>query len=193
MDASQITKLREKQQTKYINHNKSVDSSTMIWRNQIQSSKYIKGITTCTGLRQTSIPTEPVCLNGDGTCSFGGGGKEMSLATGSSQKYPSVFRGALGSASETYSSDKILLQNAGHHYCTDLITSQNVYTILPRCDCTNMNEPVLNTVSTVNWANHYLPSFDTYYSLKNPCFPRIDQNQKHYVQKYCVSTICNPN
>lgn len=193
MDASQITKLREKQQTKYINHNKSVDSSTMIWRNQIQSSKYIKGITTCTGLQQTSIPTEPVCLNGDGTCSFGGGGKEMSLATGSSQKYPSVFRGALGSASETYSSDKILLQNAGHHYCTDLITSQNVYTILPRCDCTNMNEPVLNTVSTVNWANHYLPSFDTYYSLKNPCFPRIDQNQKHYVQKYCVSTICNPN
>jgi hypothetical protein len=188
MDASQITKLREKQQTNYINRNKSVDSSTMIWRNQIQSSKYIKGVTTCTGLQQTSIPTEPVCPNGDGTFSFGGG-KQMSLATGSSQKYLSVFAGASGSASETYSSDKILLQKAGRNYCAG--TTQDLYTILPRCDCTNTNEPVLNNVSTVNnKTNQYLPSFDTYYSLKNPCFPSIDKNQKHYVQKCCASTIC---
>ena len=194
MDASQITKLREKQQTQYINRNKSVDSSTMIWRNQIQSSKYIKGTPTCTGLQQTSIPTEPVCPNGNGTFSFGGGGKEMSLATGSSQKYPSVFRGASGSASETYSSDKILLQNAGRQYCAELITGQDLYTILPSCDCTNTNEPVSNNVSTVNnKSNQYLPTFDTYYNLKNPCFPSIDKNQKHYVQKCCVSTICNPN
>jgi len=190
MDASQITKLREKQQTNYINRNKSVDSSTMIWRNQIQSSKYIKGVTTCTGLQQTSIPTEPVCPNGDGTFSFGG--KQMSLATGSSQKYLSVFAGASGSASETYSSDKILLQKAGNTYCAG--TTQDLYTILPACDCTNTNEPVLNNVSTVNnKTNQYLPSFDTYYSLKNPCFPSIDKNQKHYVQKCCASTICNQN
>jgi len=190
MDASQITKLREKQQTQYINRNKSVDSSTMIWRNQIQSSKYIKGTATCTGLQQTSIPTEPVCPNGDGTFSFGGGGKQMSLATGSSQKYPSVLRGASGSASETYSSDKILLQKAGNTYCAQSTTPQDVYTVLPVCDCTNTNESgsIVN-----NKSNQYLPTFDTYYSLKNHCFPSIDQNQKHYVQKCCVSTICNPN
>jgi len=192
MDASQITKLREKQQTQYINRNKSVDSSTMIWRNQIQSSKYIKGIATCTGLQQTSIPTEPVCSNGNGTFYFGGG-KEMSLATGSLQKYPSVFRGASGSASETYSSDKILLQKAGNTYCAGT-TSQDLYTVLPACDCKNTNEPVFNNISTINnKSNQYLPTFDTYYNLKNPCFPSIDQNQKHYVQKCCVSTICNPN
>jgi hypothetical protein len=192
MDASQITKLREKQQVQYINRNNSVDSSTMIWRNQIQSSKYIKGTTTCTGLQQTSIPTEPVCSNGNGTFSFGGG-KEMSLATGSLQKYPSVFRGASGSASETYSSDKILLQKAGNAYCAGT-TAQALYTVLPVCDCTNTNEPVFNNVSTVNnKTNQYLPSFDTYYNLKNPCFPSIDQNKKHYVQKCCVSTICNRN
>ena len=185
MDASQITKLREKQQIQYINRNNSVDSSTMIWRNQIQSSKYIKGITTCTGLQQTSIPTEPVCPNGDGTFSFGGG-KEMSLATGSSQKYPSVFRGASGSASEIYSSDKILLQKAGNTYCAGT-TGQDVYTILPVCDCTNTN---VSATIVNNMSNQYLPSFDTYYNLKNPCFPSIDTNQKHYVQKCCVSTIC---
>jgi len=189
MDASQITKLRQQQQTQYINRNKPVDSSTMIWRNQIQSSKYIKGIPTCTGIVQTSVPTEAVCPNGDGTFSFGGGGKQMSLATGSSQKFPSVYRGASGSASETYSSDKILLQAAGRHYCTELISEQDPYIIVPPCNPINTNEPVLNGTATVNnMSNPYLPAFDTYYKLKNPCFPSIDQNQKHSVVP-CCSTI----
>lgn len=189
MDASQITKLRQQQQTIYINRSNPVDSSTMIWRNQIQSSKYIKGLPTCTGIVQTSVPTEPVCPNGDGTFSFGGGGKQMSLATGSSQKFPSVYRGASGSASETYSSDKILLQTAGRNYCAGLISEQDPYMILPTCYKINTNEPVANSLSTVNnMSNPYLPAFDTYYKLKNPCFPSIDQNQKHSVVP-CCSTI----
>jgi len=188
MDASQITKLREKQQTQYINRSKPVDSSTMIWMNQIQSSKYIKGVATCTGLQQTSIPTEPVCPNGDGTFSFGGNGKQMSLATGSSQKFPSVYRGASGSASETYSSDKILLQSAGRHYCAELISDQDQYTILPSCYTTATNGPTTSNPQSVNdMTNPYLPAFDTYYASKNKCFPVIDQNKKHYVKPNCTS------
>jgi len=186
MDASQITKLRQKQQTQYIDRSKAVDASTMIWRNQIQSSKYIKGVATCTGLQQTSIPTEPVCPNGDGTFSFGGGGKQMSLVTGSSQKFPSVFRGASGSASETYSSDKILLQAAGRQYCAELISEKEQYTIVPPCEC-NVNGPTTTnpTPSVNDNSNPYLPQFDTYYALKNKCFPSIDQNLKHVVQPPC--------
>jgi len=182
MDASQITKLRQKQQTQYIDRNKPVDSSTMIWRNQIQSSKYIKGVATCTGLKQTNVPTEAVCSNGDGTFSFGGSGKQMSIAMGSTQKYASVYRGAAGSASETYSSDKILLQKAGQHYCAELISEPQQYVVLPQCFTTNTNGPEIVNDMT----NPYLPQFDTYYELKNKCFPSIDQNQKHRVEPCCT-------
>ena len=188
MDASQITKLRQKQLTQYVDRSKPVDSSTMIWRNQIQSSKYIKGLPTCLNPPQTSVPTEPVCSNGNGTFSFGNG-KQMTLATGSTQMYPSVFRGAAGSASETYSSDKIMLQKAGRNYCTELITDQSPYLIVSSCYSTNTNGPMNTTIPTNNMSNPYLPAFDTYYKLKNPCFPAIDQNQKHYVSSCCSASI----
>ena len=182
MDASQITKMREKQQTNYINRSKCQDASTLIWQNQIQSSKYIKGVATCTGDQQTSIPTEPVCPNGNGTFSFGGG-KGMTLATGSSQMYPSVYRGAKGSASETYSSDQILLQAAGRQYCAG---SSQPYTVLPTCFCGTNGPSSTNPTPSINdMSNPYLPTFDTYYNLKNKCFPSIDQNQKHSVAPCC--------
>lgn len=191
MDASKITELRQKQNTVYLHRSNTVDSSTMTWRNQIQSSKYIKGVATCTGLQNTDVPTEAVCPNGDGTFSFGGGGKQMTLTTGSSQQYPSVYRGAAGSASAVYSSDKILLQKAGRAYCAELITDQDAYTILPNCVTVNTNGP---TPSNPNPAvnnqdtNPYLPPFDTYHQFKTPPAPMIDQNQKHYVQ-YCNGCV----
>lgn len=195
MDASKITELRQKQNTVYLHRSNTVDSSTMTWRNQIQSSKYIKGVATCTGLQNTDVPTEAVCPNGDGTFSFGGGGKQMTLATGSSQQYPSVYRGAAGSASAVYSSDKILLQKAGRAYCAELITDQDAYTILPTSSViVNTNGP---TPSNPNPAvnnqdtNPYLPPFDTYRQFKNAPAPVIDQNQKHYVQ-YCDGCATEP-
>ena len=195
MDASKITELRQKQNTVYLHRSNTVDSSTMTWRNQIQSSKYIKGVATCTGLQNTDVPTEAVCPNGDGTFSFGGGGKQMTLATGSSQQYPSVYRGAAGSASAVYSSDKILLQKAGRAYCAELITDQDAYTILPTSSViVNTNGPTSdNPNPAVNNqdTNPYLPPFDTYHHLKNPPAPVIDQNQKHYVQ-YCDGCVIEP-
>jgi len=164
----------------------------MTWRNQIQSSKYIKGVATCTGLQNWDVPTEAICPNGDGTFSFGGGGKQMTLATGSSQQYPSVYRGAAGSASAVYSSDKILLQKAGRQYCAELITDQDMYTILPtKSVSVNTNGPTSDNPSpSVNNqdTNPYLPPFDTYYKFKTPPAPVIDQNQKHYVQ-YCNGCV----
>jgi hypothetical protein len=196
MDASQITKLRQKQNTVVLNRSQTVDSSTMIWRNQIQSSKYIKGVATCTGLRETDVPTEAICPNGNGTFSFGGGGKQMTLATGSTQQYPSVYRGASGSASQTYSSDKILLQKAGRAYCAELITDQDPYTILPKCYASNTNGPsAANPNPAVNNqdSNPYLPPFDTHYQFKNKLIshPIPDQNQKHFVKK-CGDCVIEP-
>jgi hypothetical protein len=196
MDASQITKLRQKQNTVVLNRSQTVDSSTMIWRNQIQSSKYIKGVATCTGLRETDVPTEAICPNGNGTFSFGGGGKQMTLATGSTQQYPSVYRGASGSASQTYSSDKILLQKAGRAYCAELISDQDPYTILPSCYSSNTNGPsAANPNPAINNqdSNPYLPPFDTHYQFKNKLIthPIPDQNQKHIVKK-CGDCVMQP-
>ena len=194
MDASKITELLQKQNTRYINRSNTVDASTMTWMNQIQSSKYIKGVATCTGLQNTDVPTQAVCPNGDGTFSFGGGGKGTTLATGSSQHVLSVYSGAAGSASEVYSSDKILLQKAGQNYCAELITQQDPYTILPTCFATSTNGPTSdNPNPTVNNqdTNPYLPPFDTYYKFKNPQSSALDQNQKHYVQ-YCNGCVIEP-
>jgi hypothetical protein len=193
MDASKITELRQKQNTVYIKRANTVDSSTMTWMNQIQSSKYIKGVATCTGLQNTNVPTEAVCANGDGSCSYGGRGKQTTLATGSTRQYRSVLSGAAGSASEVYSSDKILLQKAGRQYCAERITEQDAYTVLPTCYNVNTNGPTSDnpTPSINNQVNPYLPAFDTYYQFKNKSGSTIDKNAKHFV-KSCNGCVIEP-
>ena len=217
MDSSSITRLLQKQNTRYINRAQTVDSSTLTWKNQIQSSKYIKGVATCDGEKNTNVPTQPVCSNGDGTCNYGGQGKQVSIMTGSSQKYPSVYSGASGSASQIYSSDAILLQKAGMNSCGVAGLSpapENSYVVLPACYCANTNGPTLscsdtpcvsgnsdltgnpNDVPINNQSNPYLPPFDTYYRFKNPIAqctaPIPDQNQKHFV-KQCHTRFPNAN
>jgi hypothetical protein len=208
MDASKITQLLQKQHTRYINRSQTVDSSTQIWRNQIQSSKYIKGVATCTGLKNTDVPTQAQCPGPNGQRSYGGSGKQMTLSTGSPQQYPSVFAGAAGSAAEVYSSERIMLQKAGQNLCAGMIPPQDAYTVLPPCDCTNTNGPALtnpdvpgnasltgnpNNLAINNQSNPYLPPFDTYYRFKNPCSTsRPDANAQHFV-KECHSRFPNAN
>lgn len=197
MDASQITKLLQKQNTRYIKRNQSVDSSTMIWRNQIQSSKYVKGVATCTGLINTNVPTQLPCMNEEvglnrqSVCTFGGQGKDTTLSTGSTKRYPNVYAGASGSASQVYSSEHILLQKAGRNYCAELITEQEPYAVLPHCFTVNTNGPTSDNPTPAvnnNNTNPYLPPFDTYYKFKNPLAQNTeripDQNSKHFVMKY---------
>jgi hypothetical protein len=217
MDASQITKLLQKQNTRYINRCQTVDSSTLIWKNQIQSSKYIKGVKTCDNQQNTNVPTNPCCadqvsLNGvlqnTGTYSFGGSGRTTALQNGSPQHYLNVLSGASGSASQVYSSESILLQKAGKESCgvsgTNPATA-NSYVVLPECFCVNTNGPTNSTSSELsninplpvnNQSNPYLPAFDTYYAMKNPSalcnYPVQDQNQKHFV-KECHTRFPNAN
>ena len=77
MDASQITKLLQSQNTRYINRSQTVDSSTLTWKNKIQSSKFIEGTPTCTSTAVCNIPTNPCCSdsNQPGIYSFGGAGR----------------------------------------------------------------------------------------------------------------------
>ena len=126
MEASQITKLLQIQNTKYINRCQTVDSSTLIWKNMIESSKYIKGVPTCNGQQNCNVPTNPCCsdtvlINGQlqntGINSFGGSGRTTSLQTGSPQKFLNVLSGAAGSASQVYSSEIVTLQKAGKESC----------------------------------------------------------------------------
>lgn len=175
MDASQITKLLQKQKTRIIHRPQTVDSSTLTWKQQIQSSTYVNGLHTTSA--------SACCSDSNGQREYGGQGKQTTLITGSSQHYPNVFSSAKGSASEVYSSECLLLQKAGKHACA----SQNdmgfgpIPIVLPACYCSDTNVPTDQT-QTNPQSNPYLPSFDTYYHLKNKCAPVIDQNLKHFVQ-----------
>ena len=231
MDASQITKLLQIQNTRYINRNKPVDSSTLIWKTQIQSSKYIKSVKTCEGEQNWNVPTNSCCANQQPvtggvqntvTYSFGGSGRTTSLQTGSSQQFLSVLSGASGSAAEVYSSERILLQQAGKESCgvtspTEPNYPTNSFVILPPCYCVDTNGPTGDSSSILsnpsvpgnstltgnpnnlpvnNQTNPYLPPFDTYYRFKNPSAlntgPVQDQNQKHFV-KECHTRFPNAN
>lgn len=211
MDASQITKLLQKQNTRYINRCQTVDSSTLIWKNQIQSSKYIKGVKTCEGEQNTSNPANPACSDGQGICSFGGAGRTSAIQTGSPQQFLNVLSGAAGSGSQVYSSESITLQQAGKQSCGVPGTNpapENSYVVLPACYCVNTNGPTNsdaaqlsnpsvpgnatitgnpNNLPVNNQSNPYLPPFDTYYRFKNPAaqcgYPIQDQNQKYFVTK----------
>ena len=172
MDASKITELLQKKNTRYINRCQTVDSSTLIWKNQIQSSKYIKGVKTCEGEQNCNVPTNPACpdsvaitpgssqLVRTGINAFGGAGRTTAIQTGSPQQFLSVLSGASGSASEVYSSERILLQKAGKESCgvpglTPITTTttdscgnstttvtDNTYITLPACYCENTNGPM---------------------------------------------------
>jgi len=186
MDASKITQLLQKQNTRYINRNQAVDSSTLIWQNQIQSSKYIKGVKTCEGNQNWNIPTN-TCSDGNNNCAFGGSGRTTSIQTGSTKQYLNVLSGASGSASQIYSSETIILQKAGREACGVSTTICPSYIILPQESCINTNGPLNNgsEVPVNNQSNEYLPAFDTYYQMKHPqcSHPIQDQNQKHFVNE----------
>jgi hypothetical protein len=158
MDASQITKLLQKQNTTYINNNRSIDSSTLIWQNQIKSSKVINNTPTSRQSKTTTISMD------------------------SSKRIPDVLGPSKGSATQVYSSDNILLQKASEQFCGS-VKGPNTVTI-PQCYCVNTNGPTNdnpNPPVNNNTTNPFLPPFDTYYLMKNKQQgPLIF---KHYVRK----------
>jgi hypothetical protein len=136
-----------------------------------------------------NLPLNATNADSNGIASYGGQGKQMSIATGSTQRYPSVFSGAAGSASRIYSSDSITMQRAGQNSCAVPMNTSNPDTsfiTLPQCYYKDTNLPSDN-----NQVNPYLPAFDTHYSSKNKCFPNKDENQKHSLQ-ICGKCISIP-
>jgi hypothetical protein len=204
MDASQITKLLQIQNTRYINRNQTVDSSTLTWKNQIQSSKYIKSVPTCNGEQNLNVPTNPSCpdqvvVNGQvqntGINSFGGSGRTTAIQTGSPQQFLNVLAGASGSAAQVYSSESITLQRAGKESCGVTSSTQpdypnNSYVVLPGGSpsgsnaqlqnpscvylCNNTNGPVNGVAPPVN-------------NNQNPYLPQFDT---YYAMKN-PSAQCN--
>jgi len=141
MDASQITKLRQKQQIRYVNPSQTIDSSTLTWKNHIQSSTHLS----------STVPTS---------------GKTTSLMFGSTQRFPDVLGGSSGSGGQFFSSDAITLQKAGKMSCSVPFIPVITY---PACHC-NQNGPSSNqSVPVNNQSNPYLPPFDTYYQSKHKC------------------------
>ena len=182
MDASKITELLQKQNTRYSNRCQTIDSSTLIWKNQIQSSTYIKGVKTCEGEQNWNVPTNPECpsnlIISNGIGSVG--------CVGRTHKIVTVYSGAEGSASRVYSSDIIMLQKAGKQSCSipNPSNPSNSYIVLPGGNpltsnaelqvpsssyiCNNTNGPVNGSIPPINNnLNMYLPEFDTYYAMKH--------------------------
>ena len=179
MDASKITQLLQKQNTRYINRAQTVDSSTLTWKNQIQSSTYIKGVPTCLGVTNTNNPAQPCASPGcnpvNGINAYGGQGKQTNLMTGSSQQYPNVLSGASGSAAQVYSSDIIFMQAAGRNSCSVPGLSpapQSSFIILPSCYCANTNGPT----------NFYYNSSDP--SSINMNNPTVSSNSTSTINTY---------
>jgi hypothetical protein len=174
MEASQITKLLQKQSNRHIQRPQTVDSSTLTWKQQLQSSTHVHGLHT--------TQSAPSCCETSGQRYYGGQGKQTTLITGSTQQYPNVLASASGSASEVYSADRLLLQKAGKHACaiqTELTGSIE----LPPCFCQNTNVPDPTSAQINPQTNPYLPAFDTYYRFKNQLHSQAipDANLKHHV------------
>lgn len=179
MEASQITKLLQKQSNRHVHRPQTVDSSTLIWKQQLQSSTHVHGL---------HLPSPMSCCSDqNGQRNYGGQGKQTTLVTGSTQQFPNVFSSAKGSASEIYSSDRLLLQQAGKHACA-IQQDQNASCSLtssidlPECYCSKTNLPT-DTTQINPQNNPHLPAFDTYYHFKRTCDPVIDQNKKHFIHQ----------
>ena len=199
MDASKITQLLQKQNTRYINRSTTVDSSTLIWQNQIKSSKIVEKTPTCIDETDSefqnacaNFPTQSCCSTGNGIVNYGGQGKNATIMTGSPQLYPNPYQGSKGSGAFVYSSDVIMLQKAGKQSCVKGPNAQ--YTVLPACFCTNTNGPSSSQEEVPvnnNITNPYLPQFDTFLDMKTPkCLPCVEP--PHFVRK-CGKCTLEPN
>ena len=204
MDASQITKLLQIQNTRYINRNQTVDSSTLIWKNQIQSSKYIKGVPTCNGQQNPNVPTNPCCpdqvlvngqLQNTGINSFGGSGRTTSIQSGSPQQFLNVLSGASGSASQIYSSENITLQRAGKESCGVTSSTQpnypdNSYVVLPGGDPAGSNAQLQNPSCSYLCTNTNGPVDGSSVPVNNNLNPYLPQFDTYYAMKN-PSAQCN--
>ena len=170
MDASMITRMRQKQSNIFINRAQTVDSSTLTWNNMIQASKYVAtqapvtnmaGCTTCGGMSQISTGTAGV-----GPEAFLIPGQKT-LTLSPPPVRPSPLFNNKGSGSFVYSSECITLSRAGYATCGVATVNQQQYITLPKCFCStdifyqdgNTSQLIVPPGADVSgsWLNPYLP------------------------------------
>jgi hypothetical protein len=173
MDASKITELRQQQANRYINRAQVVDSSTLTWKKQIESSKYVA--------TQAPVNDEPGCVgcgpNALVSTSTQGVGPNAFYINGTNTiyvppalLYPNPMYSAKGSAGSYVSCDQIAYQLAGKNSCGVAPLSAGLVQTLPSCFCgdadiyyqpnnqggSNLIVPP-NVDPSNNWLNPYLP------------------------------------
>jgi len=185
MDASKITELRQKQANKFINRAQTVDASTLTWKRQIESSKYVAtqapvlngaGCQTCGPNSTVSTSTQGVGPNAfyiDGT---------NTLYVVPPLNYPNPMFSAKGSAGSYVSCEQIAYMRAGQNSCgvAPLSVGTLVQT-LPSCFCGDgdiyyqpNNQGGSNLIvppgadPSGNWLNPYLPNPKPYIGLTEP-------------------------
>jgi hypothetical protein len=185
MDASKITELRQKQANKYINRAQTVDASTLTWKRQIESSKYVAtqapvlngaGCQTCGPNSTVSTSTQGVGPNAfyiDGT---------NTIYVVPPLNYPNPMFSAKGSAGSYVSCEQIAYMRAGQNSCgVAPLSFGNLVQTLPSCFCgdgdiyyqpnnqggSNLIVPSGADVCG-NWLNPYLPIPQPYIGLTQP-------------------------
>ena len=184
MDASKITELRQKQANNYISRAKVVDSSTLTWQRQIESSKYIAPQLRTGG--PSMLPGGIQCGQGAlttiGTAGVGPGAVLLDNGTyyvPPATLYPNPLRGAKGSAGSYTSCEQIAYQLAGQNSCgvTPVWAEDLIITLpqgqFPDSDIfypgggSNIDAPPGTDISG-NWLNPYLPLPQPYSQYTTP-------------------------
>jgi hypothetical protein len=167
MDASKITELRQKQANTFITRAQVVDSSTLTWQRQIQSSRY---------LPQTSsdnVEQLTTAGSGLGGCKTCGSFATTTTAMDTQIRRPNPYFSSKGSGGQIISCDTITYKVAGDQSCG--AQPQTPYTQLPRCFCNNLNDWIdpltgqqTNPDASQNRINPYLPLPQPYIQLTQP-------------------------
>lgn len=166
MDASKITELRQKQITNYIHTTKPVDAGVLTWYKQTCSSRFMADTVKRNPDNIANLCMSPTNYNQVIGCTNCSAESNITMQTNGigQQNYmrPNPTLGS-GSATNVYSSDKVLYYHAGNANLS-FNPSSNAYISVPSCYCSNTNISSFNEGTGIfvpppenNGFNPYLP------------------------------------
>jgi len=189
MDASKITELRQKQANTFINRAQVIDSSTLTWQRQIQSSRYLPQV--------NSNNTSQIPMANLGGCQTCGSFATTTVATDTQIRYPNPYFSSKGSGGQIISCDAITYKVAGDQSCG--AQPQTPYVELPRCFCNNLDDWIdpntgqqTNPEASQNRLNPYLPLPQPYIQLTQPQCTACGLYKVSAVQNGNKITVYNP-
>lgn len=168
MDASKITELRQKQITNYIHTKTPTDASVLTWCKQTCASRFMADTVKRNPNNVANLCTTPTNYNQVIGCTNCSAEANITMQTNGigRQNYirPNPTLGS-GSATNVYSSDKVLYYHAGNANANlSFNTSSNAYISTHSCYCSNTNISSFNEGTGIfvpppenNGFNPYLP------------------------------------